>query len=153
MTGETAFRFTGDFLTIVDTTVLLVLFGGDAILFCLDFLLAGEQAGAEASGEGEAGASVGEDRGGVEQSVARDGDIVDAWVREMAGGLSGQDVGDGGQDDALVKGGDFSRQLPRAFGLPLFLFCPRGTALSWDVTSKSPSLYDMPTVCLQSFPC
>ena len=47
-----AFLFTGDFLANVETTVvfLLLVFVGEEIVFCLDFLLAGrgEELGGEA---------------------------------------------------------------------------------------------------------
>ena len=55
------------------------------------------------------------------------------------GGTEGEPGADGGTG-AFVLGGDFSRQFPRPFGLPLFLFWPRGTDLTWEVTSSLPSL-------------
>ena len=58
-----AFLFTGDFLAMVETTVLLLLvFLGDEIVFCLDFLLAGR--GEELGGEAGPGVRQG---GGVAQ--------------------------------------------------------------------------------------
>ena len=58
-------------------------------------------------------------------------------------GEGGEDAGDAGAKDdvgRLGMGGDFSRQLPRAFVLPLFLFSPSRTDLTCESTSSLPSL-------------
>ena len=59
---------------------------------------------------------------------------VEEWPANVGEGEPGADGGTG----AFVFGGDFSRQFPRPFGLPLFLFWPRGTDLTWEVTSSQP---------------
>ena len=57
---------------------------------------------------------------------------VEEWPANAGEGEPGADGGNEGEPGAdggtgaFVLGGDFSRQFPRPFGLPLFLFWPSG---------------------------
>ena len=82
--------------------------------------------GEHSTGEPGKVAEAGEDSGGEPGKVAVAGEVVGVGHREDAGGSD--------------CGGDFIKQFLTALGLPLFLFWPRGTALTWEVTSNLPSL-------------
>lgn len=117
-----------DFLLAGEITV------GETGFFRLDFLLAGARVGntgmggdAEAGGEGESG---GDAEAGGETEGKGDNTRVALGEVGPSGVLMIVQSDAGGEGSALVCGGDFMRQLPRAFGLPLFLFSPSGTALT-----------------------
>ena len=81
-------------------------------------------------------------RHGLLADVARQGEVEPAVAGDDSGGEQGKvavagEDGNGGRSDC---GGDFIKQFLTAFGRPLFLFWPRGTALTWEVTSSLPSL-------------
>ena len=59
------------------------------------------------------------------------GELVECWT---GGGFGWTTSG-----DLLAKTGDLVRQIGSFFG-PLFLFCPIGTLLTWEVTSSLPCL-------------
>ena len=82
--------------------------------------------GEHSTGEPGKVAEAGEDSGGEPGKVAVAGEVVGVGHRVDAGGSD--------------CGGDFIKQFLTALGLPLFLFWPRGTALTWEVTSNLPSL-------------
>ena len=102
----------------------------------------------EVDGTGGAGREGAAIVGNGEDSVCNGG-------ARLGNGEDGVGPGDAVTRDCngrLECGGDFMRQFPSAFGLPLFLFCPSGTDLTWESTSSLPSLKARPTQCLSSFP-
>ena len=130
--------------------MILLLTGLDDFAGVLVHEALADVAGSAGQAEGEAGAAVG---GGKLHGLVADVDGVarqeEGEPPEGCGGEPGKvaDVGvlgdghevdgNGGGSDC---GGDLIKQFPTAFGLPLFLFWPRGTALTWEVTSSLPSL-------------
>ena len=133
--------------------------GGDAVLvFLVPLFLGGledfarvEELFADVAGQGEVGPAVAEgDSGGgpgrvtfagednVGEPGAGAGEVTVAG--EDSVGEPGAGVGEDGNGGRSDCGGDFIKQFLTVFGLPLFLFWPRGTALTWEVTSSLPSL-------------
>ena len=114
--------------------------------FFLDFLtgLVG------VAGRGSCGDGVGDGLVGVSDGVPGSGAGNEGGLIEIF--KEGGDVMASFSSATDTLGGDFIKQFPRFFGLPLLRFWPRGTALSCEVTSMIPSMKHMPTVCLQSLP-
>ena len=115
--------------------LLLAGANGEPGCFCLDFLLAGASADradiggqADAAGEREAGGSADEAGGSAGEAGGSAGEA--GGEAGPSGVLMRVQSEAGGEGSTLVCGGDFIRQLPRAFGLPRFLFSPSGTALT-----------------------
>ena len=102
--GE-AFLFTGDFFARVETTFFL--FGFFGVGYFLDFLTAGR--GGDGVGDGLVGVA---GRGSC-------GDGVGDGLVGVADGVPGSGAGNEGGLMEIFKEGDFIKQFPRFFGLPL----------------------------------
>ena len=100
--GE-AFLFTGDFFARVETTFFLFDFFG--VGFILDFLTAGR--GGDGVGDGLVGVpgSGAGNEGGLMEIFKEEGDVMAIF-----------------SSATVTLGGDFIKQFPRFFGLPLLRF-------------------------------
>ena len=104
--GE-AFLFTGDFFARVETTFFL--FGFFGVGFFLDFLTAGR--GGDGVGDGLVGVADGVPGSGA----GNEGGLMEIFKE-------GGDVMATFSSATVTLGGDFIKQFPRFFGLPLLRF-------------------------------
>ena len=121
--GE-AFLFTGDFFARVETTFFL--FGFFGVGFFLDFLTAGRGGDGVGdglvgvAGRGSCGDGVGNGLVGVSDGVPGSGAGNEGGLMEIF--KEGGDVMATFSSATVTLGGDFIKQFPRFFGLPLLRF-------------------------------